>query len=197
MVDQPPHPAPPAPPASPAEPAWPPLAPALDPPPVGAIARLSMVGAGLALLCYLVAGVLLAVPVETPGVQDCGAPGAYLLAGRVDVVPDPDGRILGPDGEVVTLDADVAAAARTEPCRDRVADRAVPAGLLLTLATVLGVVAFATELFVVRPRQRRVVRAARAAERDRPTDPTPGGPPAARVADRESPWGAPPGPSGG
>lgn len=187
MVDQPPPPAPPV------EPAWPPLAPALDPPPVGVIARVTMVGAGLALLCYLVAAVLLTVPVETPGVQDCGAPGAYLLAGRVDVVPDPDGRILGPDGELVTLDADVAAAARAESCRDRVADRAVPAGLLLSLATVVGLAAFATELFVVRPRQRRLVRAVRAAALDGAAEPTPGTPP----ADQETPWGAPPGPTGG
>ncbi|HEX7132953.1 MAG TPA: hypothetical protein VF228_10270, partial [Iamia sp.] len=110
-----------------------------------------------------VAAILLALPVETPEVQDCGAPGAYLLAGRVDRIPDDEDRILGPDDEVITLDPDVAADARATPCRDRVAERAVPAAILLVIATVVGVVAFAVELFVVRPRQRRLVRASLAA----------------------------------
>ena len=34
-------------------------------------------------------------------------------------------------------------------------------------------------------------------ERGSPPDPAPVGPPAAGASDRESPWGAPPGPSGG
>ena len=116
--------------------------------------------AGLALLGYLVAAVVVAVPVETPGVQDCGSPGAYLLAGRLDRIPDESNRILGPDDEIITLDDDVAATARATPCRERVADRAVPALLLVLAATVIGAGAFAIELFVVRPRQRRLVRAA-------------------------------------
>ena len=93
------------------------------------------------------------------------------LAGRVDRIPDDDGRILGPDDEVITLDDDVAAEARATPCRDRVSERAVPAAILLVVATVLGVAAFAVELIVVRPRQRREMRAAMA-----PPEPS-GGPP--------------------
>ncbi len=170
MVDAPP----PAPPA--AEP-WPAVVPPTDPPPAGALGRLAVALAGLALLAYLVAGVLLALPVETPHVQDCGAPGAYLLDGRVDVLPDREDRILR-DGEVVTLDADVADAARERRCRDRVAARAVPAAILLAVATLVGLVAFGLELFVVRPRQRRAIRAAAA------------GPPS-------TPQGAPPGDDGG
>lgn len=157
VADHPPPGLPPAPPA-PAD-AWPPLAPAVTPPP-GPLGRVATVLAGLALLAYVVASLLLVVPVETPEVQDCGAPGAYLLAGRLDRIPDDEGRILGPDGDVVTLDADVAAVARATPCRERVAARGVPAAILVAAATVLGVIAFALELFVVRPRQRRQLRAA-------------------------------------
>jgi len=157
VADHPPAGLPPAAPAPPE--AWPPLAPAVTPPP-GRLGRVATVLAGLALLAHLVAALLLVVPVETPEVQDCGAPGAYLLTGRLDHIPDEDGRIRGPDGEVITLDDDVAAEARATPCRERVADRGVPAAILVVAATLLGVVAFALELFVVRPRQRRQMRAA-------------------------------------
>lgn len=171
-------PAAPGPPVPPADPtAWPPLAPVVTPPP-SLLGRIATVVAALALLGYLVAAVLLTLPVETPQVQDCGAPGAYLLAGRLDRIPDEEGRILGPDDEVVTLDADVAAAARANPCRERVAERAVPAALLVGAATIVGALAFVLELAVVRPRQRRAIRAGLDAE----------APP---------PWGDPPGPSGG
>ncbi len=147
-----------APPVPPSSEPWPPLVPVVTPPP-GLAGRIAVVVAGVALLGYLVAGIVLAVPVRTPQVQDCGAPAAYLLDGRVDRLPDDEDRILGPDGEVVTLDEDVAAAARSTPCRDRVADRAVPAAILIVAATVVGVVAFALELLLVRPRQRREIRA--------------------------------------
>lgn len=177
MADHPLAGAPAPPPPAPSD-AWPPLAPVVTPPP-GGLGRIAVVIAGLSLLAYLAAAVLLAVPVTTPGVQDCGAPGAYLLAGRLDRIPDAEGRILGADDEIVTLDADVAAEARARPCRERVADRAVPAALLLVGATLLGVLAFAIELLAVRPRQRRAIRAAM-------------GPPPP-----QAPWGDPPGGSGG
>lgn len=136
---------------------WPPLPPPVRPPSAGPVGRVAIVLAGLSVLAYAVAGILLAVPVSVPQVQRCGAPGAYLLAGRVDIVPTDDGRILGPDGEPVTLAPEVADAARSRPCQDRVADRAVPAAILLVAATVIGVTAFALELIVVRPRQRRAL----------------------------------------
>jgi hypothetical protein len=144
----------------------------VDPPPVGAVGRVAVVLAGLSLLGYLVAAVVLIVPVETPEVQDCGAPGAYLLAGRLDVFPDENGQIPGADGQLVTLDPEVAEEARATPCRERVAARAVPSAILLTGATLLGLVAFGIELFVVRPRQRRAIRADMAASPGEPEAPT-------------------------
>lgn len=121
------------------------------------LGRLAPGLAVLALAAYAVGAVLLTLPVRTPEVQDCGAPGAYLLDGRVDVVPDREDRILDGDGAVVTLDPAVAAAARERPCRERVASRAVPAVVVIGGATLLGVVAFAVELFVVRPRRRALL----------------------------------------
>jgi hypothetical protein len=190
VVDHPPA-GPPAAPPPVASDTWPPLAPVVTPPP-GLLGRIATVVAGLSLLAYLVAAILLAVPVETPEVQDCGAPGAYLLAGRLDRIPDQEGRILGPDDEVITLDEDVAAEARATPCQDRVADRAVPAALLLVGATALGVAAFAVELLGVRPRQRRAIRASMGPPVPDGPAPHPVAPPAPQV-----PWGDPPGASGG
>lgn len=108
----------------------------------------------LALVAYAAGVVLLVVPVRTPEVQDCGAPGAFLLDGRVDVVPDAEDRILDADGAVVHLPAAVADAARDRPCRERVAARAVPGLALIGGATVVGAIAFALEMLLVRPRRR-------------------------------------------
>ncbi len=121
---------------------------------------MSLAMAVVALICFALALVLLALPVETPGVQRCGTPAAYLLEGRLDVIPDAEDRILGPDGEPVTLDAETAQTARDQPCRDRVADRAVPAGGLVLAGVVVGLGAFAVEVLVVRPRRRQAWRSA-------------------------------------
>lgn len=139
------------------------------------LGRVAFALAVAALVAYAAGLVLLVFPVRTPQVQDCGAPGAFLLDGRVDVVPDAEDRILDGDGEVVQLPAPVADAARERPCRERVAARAVPAVALIGGATIVGLVAFAAELFLVRPRRRRAL-AAQAW-----TGPaTPEGPPAPR-----------------
>lgn len=149
----------------PAPASWPPPAappapaPPVDPPPGGVLARITLVAAALAVFGYLVAGVLLAIPVSVPQVESCGTPAAYLLAGRVDTIPNDDDQIRNADGEVVTLDADVADAARAAPCQDRVADRATPAVVLIAAATLLGLLAFAVELVLVRPRQRAALAA--------------------------------------
>lgn len=121
------------------------------------LGRITLGLAVVALVAYAAGTVLLALPVRTPQVQDCGTPGAYLLGGRVDVVPDRDDRILDEDDAVVTLDPAVADTARARPCRERVASRAVPAAIVLGGATAMGVVAFAVELVVVRPRRRALL----------------------------------------
>lgn len=145
------------------------VAPATTPPPDGsdpaapppggsrAWGRLSFGLALLAVLAYACGAVLLVLPVRTPQVQDCGAPGAYLYEGRLDVVPDREGRVLDGEGDVVELPPAVADAARDKPCQERVAARAVPAAGLVGGATLVGIVAFALELFVVRPRRRRAL----------------------------------------
>jgi hypothetical protein len=123
------------------------------------LARATLAAAWASLLLFGVGALLLVVPVEVPEVQDCGTPVGYLLEGPVDVIPTEDGRFLDEDGEVVTLDADATRDARERPCRERVAELAVPAALLIAVATLVGLVAFVVELFVVRPRQRRALAA--------------------------------------
>ncbi len=158
----------------------------LPPTPEG---RISLGAAVVALVCFAVAVVLVSIPVRTPGVQDCGTPTGYLLEGRLDVVPDAQDRILGPDGQPLTLDEETAQAAREHPCQERVADRAVPAGVLVLAGTLLGLAAFAVEVLVVRPRRRRAWRAAVQAAPPVPL-PTPGsGPTTAPGGDTTSPWG--------
>lgn len=121
------------------------------------VGRVAVALAVAAIVAYATAAVLFVLPVTTPGVQRCGAPGAYLLAGRIDVVPDEAGRVIGPDDDVVALEPSVAQAARDQPCRDRVAARAGPAAGLVAAATVIGLSAFALELVLVRPQRRRDV----------------------------------------
>jgi hypothetical protein len=152
----------------------PPPPPAVPPPADGPrrLARAALAMAWASLLLYGVAALLLVIPVEVPEVQDCGTPVSYLLEGPVDVVPTEDGRFLDEQGEVVTLDADATREARDRPCRERIAALAVPAAALIVVATLVGLTAFVVELFVVRPRQRRALAAARddAAPRDPATD---------------------------
>lgn len=161
----------------------PPPIPAVPPPADGPrrLARATLAGAWASLVLFGIAVLLLVIPVEVPEVQDCGTPVGYLLEGPVDVIPTEDGRFLDEEGEVVTIDADAAREARDRPCRERIARLAVPAAVLIVLATLVGLVAFVVELFVVRPRQRRAI----AAARDDLTSPV--GPPV----------GPPTGPSGG
>lgn len=142
----------------------PPPVPAVTPPvdagPVR-LARATRAAAWASLLLYLVAGLLAVIPVRMPEeIPDCGTPVAYLLEAPVDVVPTEDGRFLADDGSIVTLSEDATREARDRPCQERIARLAVPAAILIVVATVTGLVAFAVELFVVRPRQRRVLRAA-------------------------------------
>ncbi|MGI8940057.1 MAG: hypothetical protein ACR2JF_17945 [Iamia sp.] len=138
------------------------VAPAPPPtePPTVALGWVSLGAAAASLVFFAVAAVLLALPVRTPDVQDCGAPAAYLYDGRVDVIPDVNDQILGPDDQPLTLDPGTAEVAREEPCQARVADRAVPALVLVLVGTVVGLAAFALEILAVRPRRRQAWRRA-------------------------------------
>lgn len=124
------------------------------------LGRVTVAGAALSLVGFAVALVLLVLPVRVPEVQDCGTAAGFLLDGRIDTVPDAEGRILDAGGSVVTLADDVAETARRAPCSSRVADRAVPAAVLVATSTLLGLVALSVESFVVRPRRRRARAAA-------------------------------------
>lgn len=125
--------------------------------PAGRIGQVATTLAVASLVGFAIAAVLFLIPVETPGVQDCGTPAGYLLDGRVDQIPDPEGRIRDASGEIVTLDPDVAAEARETPCQDRVAARAVPAAGLTLASLLVGMIAFGIELFAVRPRLRHAL----------------------------------------
>lgn len=115
--------------------------------------RLAAILAAVAIALYVVAAVLFAVPVESP-IQDCGAPGAYLLSGRIDAVPDERGLIVQ-DGQLVELEPDVADAVRRSSCTDRVAARAVPAGILLAAGFVIGLTAMIIEMVSLLRHRRR------------------------------------------
>lgn len=119
-------------------------------PPTDRLGRRTLIAAGVAVAAYALAAILLVVPVENAPVQDCGAPGAYLLTGRLDTFIDDQGRFRDASGEIIQLTDDQATAARDGSCRSRVADRAVPAGVLWLGATVLGAGALLIEVFVVR-----------------------------------------------
>lgn len=123
--------------------------------PTTGLGRATLVVAALAVVAYAIAAILLVVPVENPPVQDCGAPGAYLLTGRLETFIDDRGRFRAPSGEVVQLSDEQAERARDGRCPSRVADRAVPAGVLWLAATVIGATALVVEVLVVRRRARR------------------------------------------
>lgn len=72
------------------------------------------------------------VPVRTPKVQDCGAPLAFVITGRVDSFVDPNNPPRG-------ITAAQARAANRKPCRKRVAPRMVGSGALLLGGLVVGV----------------------------------------------------------
>jgi hypothetical protein len=92
-------------------------------------------------IALIVLGVVVSlVPVDNPGVQACGAPVAYLVSGELDRIPDADGRVER-NGEVVTLDAAARKRAVDTPCSERIARRAIPAGVLVVVGSILGLTA--------------------------------------------------------
>ncbi len=77
-------------------------------------------------------------PLSTP-TQDCGTSFSFLLAGRVDVYVDPANPPAG-------VSASEAEANNQEPCQERSADRARPAGALVVGGTLVGAAAAAVDL---------------------------------------------------
>lgn len=117
-----------------------------------------VIGAGWVALLVIAVGVAVAfVPVRNGDVQACGTPGAFLIEGRSDVYPDAGGRVRDGDGVDVQLSPSAVQAAVDRPCSQRVADRMVPAGVLLAGGTLTGLAC--------------VLAGAIGAWRRRPTDP--------------------------
>ena len=118
------------------------------------------------------AGVALGLrPLSTP-TQDCGTAASFLLRGRVNVYVDPANP---PEG---TTRAE-AEANNAEPCQERAANRAKPAGALVVGGTLVGIVALLVE-WVVRLRLHRAANRRLAAESvdevGAPSPPTPSTP---------------------
>ena len=89
----------------------------------------------------IVLGVNLAViPVRTHGVQDCGPPIDYIVGGDFDRLPDSSGRIER-GGHVVRLDPAARKRAAEHPCSERVERRAIPAGTLVVVGSLMGLTA--------------------------------------------------------
>ncbi len=116
----------------------------------GVLVRVTAIVALVGVLVALLGIGLLLRPVTTP-IQDCGTSLAFLLEGRVDETVNPD----DPPPGVTRAEAEAGNARR---CRERVADRAVPAGALAVGGTLVGAAAVVTELVVRLRRRRRVSR---------------------------------------
>jgi len=86
--------------------------------------------------------VIVLIPVRNPGVQQCGAPLTFLASGQINRIPDATGRVLI-DNRVVRLSPAAAKRAVDSPCSERVERRAIPAGILVVLGSVMGLTAVA------------------------------------------------------
>jgi hypothetical protein len=117
--------------------------------------RLSGVLAWTAVVAIALGVIVALIPVRTPGVQDCGPPIDFLLGGEFDRLPDASGRIER-DGRVVKLDPAARERATEHPCSERVERRAIPAGTLVVVGSVMGLTAMT--LAVVRAWRRATSR---------------------------------------
>jgi len=131
------EPAPPAPAAAPARPG-----------PTGIVEATAIIAAIGVVVALIGLGILL-LPVTTP-TQDCGTSAGFLLGGRVDqMVSETD-----PPAGVTAAEAK---ANNASPCRERVADRAKPAALLLGTGLIAALGAALAEMAIrlVRRSKRR------------------------------------------
>lgn len=116
------------------------VAPATARPAPHGLLRATAIIATVGVVVALGGLVLLLRPVSTP-TQDCGTSLAFLLGGRVDqFVSETD----PPKG---TTPAE-AKANNARPCRERVADQAKPAGVLIASGLLAAIIAVAIEVAV-------------------------------------------------
>jgi hypothetical protein len=96
---------------------------------------------GWTAIALITVGLILSlIPVSNPGVQRCGAPLGFLITGEFDRIPDVNGNVLR-DDRVVTLDEEARRRAVETPCSERVARRAIPAGILVVGGSLMGIAA--------------------------------------------------------
>lgn len=110
----------------------------------GGAGTISMVLGWLSLLAISIGVIVALLPVSNGPAQDCGAPGAFLLEGRPNEYPDADGRVQTTDGKGRQLSPLAVERAAARPCSERVAERMVPAGGLLTGGLVAGLACLLT-----------------------------------------------------
>jgi hypothetical protein len=125
-----------------AEPATPaPAAPAhgrADAPAPTGVLRVTAIIATVGVVAALLGLLLMLRPVTTP-TQDCGTSIGFLLDGRVNEFVDEQDP---PEG----VTAAEAKANNADPCRDRVAERAKPAGILIAGGVLVALVATLVEV---------------------------------------------------
>lgn len=136
-------------PSSPAIPTPPPTAATVPPRPRGL--RVTALVATLGVVVALIGLAQSARPLATP-TQDCGTALTFLAGGRVDEFVDP----ADPPAGVSRAEAE---ANNAEPCQERAAARALPAGIAVVGGTALGLLAVGIEglvrLRLGRARRRR------------------------------------------
>ncbi|MEZ5177453.1 MAG: hypothetical protein R2746_03995 [Acidimicrobiales bacterium] len=106
-------------------------------PPGARLVRATAIVGFVAVLVALVGLALGLRPLSTP-TQDCGTAASFLLRGKVNVFVDPS----NPPEGITRAEAE---ANNAEPCQERAANRAKPAGALVVGGTFVGLVALLVE----------------------------------------------------
>ena len=100
--------------------------------------RLSGVLAWTAVVFIALGVVIALIPVRTPGVQDCGMPIDFLVGGDFDRLPDAVGADRARRAGRSKLDPQARERASEHPCSERVERRAIPAGTLVVVGSLMG-----------------------------------------------------------
>ena len=110
--------------------------------------RLAAVPGWLAVVAMLGSLGLAFVPLSNPGVQTCGSPALFLLDGKVDRLPDANGRVQDADGTIRTLTKAQQDRAFNHKCSARVADRIVPLAATFGTGAIVGLVVLLASMVV-------------------------------------------------